>query len=251
MIDVRAEHGIAVVTMTHGKANTLDLEFCDALAARFDELRTADAGAIVLTGSGRIFSAGVDLKRLSAGGVAYVRAFLPSLHRLYQAVFFHPKPVVMAINGHAMAGGAVLAACGDRRVMARDSGRIGVTEMLVGVPFPALAFEVVRFAAPSRYLPEFILTGATYPTGDALHKGWVDEVVEPDALITRAMEAAKFYAALPPEAFAQSKAQIRQIVHERMASSGAATDEKVTAIWTKAETLDRVAAYVAKTLKKA
>lgn len=251
MIDIATEDGIAVVTMTHGKANALDLEFCDALVACFDDLRTADAKAIVLTAPSKIFSAGVDLKRLSGGGVDYVRAFLPSLHRLYDTVFFHPKPVVMAINGHAMAGGAVLAACGDRRIMARDSGRIGVTEMLVGVPFPALAFEVVRFAVPSRYLAEFTQTGATYPTGAALDKGWIDEEVEPEALMTRAMEAAKFYASLPPRAFAQTKSQIRQAVSERMASSGAATDEAVTAIWTKAETIDRVAAYVAKTLKKA
>jgi enoyl-CoA hydratase len=250
MIDVATEGGIAVVTMTHGKANALDLEFCEALVARFGELRTADVKAIVLTAPGKIFSAGVDLKRLTGGGVDYVRAFLPSLHRLYDTVFFHPKPVVMAINGHAMAGGAVLAACGDRRIMARDSGRIGVTEMLVGVPFPALAFEVVRFAVPPRYLAEFTLTGATYPTGDALDKGWVDEVVAPEALMSRAMETARLYASLPPQAFAQTKSQIRQAVSERMALSGAATDAAVTAIWTKTETLDRVAAYVAKTLKK-
>jgi enoyl-CoA hydratase len=157
----------------------------------------------------------------------------------------------MAINGHAMAGGAVLAACGDRRIMAQDAGRIGVTEMLVGVPFPALAFEVVRFAVPPRYLAEFTLTGATYPTEAALHKGWIDEVVAPDALMSRAIEAARFYAALSPQAFAQTKSQIRQAVSERMALSGAATEKAVTAIWTQEATLARVAAYVAKTLTKA
>jgi enoyl-CoA hydratase len=251
MIDVRREDGIAVVTMTHGKANALDIEFCDALSARFADLRSADAKAIVLTAPGKIFCAGVDLKRLSAGGVDYVRAFLPSLHRLYDTVFFHPKPVVMAINGHAMAGGAVLAACGDRRIMVREAGRIGVTEMLVGVPFPALAFEIVRFAVQPRYLAEFTQTGATYPTGDALHKGWVDEVVEPAALMARAREAAKFYATLSPAAFAQTKAQIRQAVSERMTLAGAATDRAVTSIWTQQATLDRVSAYVAKTLNKA
>ena len=52
--------------------------------------------------------------------------------------------------------------------MARDGGRIGVTEMLVGVPFPALAFEIVRFAVPARHLPEFTLSGATYTTDAAL-----------------------------------------------------------------------------------
>ncbi len=251
MIEVRTEGSIAVIVMNHGKANALDIEFCDTLAAGFVGLRKSDAGAIVLTAQARIFSAGVDLKQLSAGGEDYVRKFLPSLHRLYDAVFFHPKPVVMAVNGHAMAGGAVLAACGDRRIMAANSGRIGITEMLVGVPLPALAFEIVRFAVPPRYLAEFALTGATYPTADALHKGWIDEVVEPGALMTRAMEAARFYAALSPAAFAQTKTQVRQSVSERMALSGAATDRTVTKIWTESATLDRVAAYVAKTLSKA
>jgi enoyl-CoA hydratase len=125
MIESAMTESIAVLSMQHGKAKALDIEFCTALTDRFASLRTADAKAIVLTGTGNIFSAGVDLKRLSEGGAAYVRDFLPSLHRLYETIFFHPKPVVAAINGHAIAGGCILAACGDRRIMARESGRIG------------------------------------------------------------------------------------------------------------------------------
>ncbi len=136
MIELKNEDGIAVVTTRHGKANALDIELCEELAKCFVGLRNADARAVVVTGQGRIFSAGVDLIRLSSGGPDYVRAFLPALHRLYDAVFFHPKPVVAAINGHAVAGGCVLACCADRRIMARGRGRIGVTELLVGVPFP-------------------------------------------------------------------------------------------------------------------
>jgi enoyl-CoA hydratase len=162
MIKSEITNGIAILTLAHGKANALDIEFCDALARHFAELRKADVKAVVLTGQGKIFSAGVDLKRLSEGGADYVRQFLPALHGLYEAVFFHPKPVVAAVNGHAIAGGCVLACCADRRIMAREAGRIGVTEILVGVPFPALAFEIVRFAAPPRYLPEFTLSGATF-----------------------------------------------------------------------------------------
>ena len=217
MIDIKTNAGIAVLTLTHGKANALDIEFCEALAARFMELRKSDAKAVVLTGQGKMFSAGVDLKRLSEGGADYIRKFLPALHKLYDAVFYHPKPVVAAINGHAIAGGCVLACCADRRIMAREGGRIGVTELLVGVPFPALAFEIVRFAVPPRYLPEFTLSGATYATDAALQRGWVDEVVEPGALMERALAAAQSLAALSPPAFAQTKTQIRQAVTERLA----------------------------------
>ena len=250
MIDIKTNAGIAVMTLSHGKANALDIEFCDAIAAQLIALRKSGAKAVVITGQGKMFSAGVDLIRLSEGGADYIRKFLPALHRLYDAVFYHPKPVVAAVNGHAIAGGAVLACCADRRIMARDGGRIGVTELLVGVPFPALAFEVVRFAVTPRYLPEFTLGVATYASDAALQKGWVDEVVEPAALMQRAMEVAQSYAALSPPAFAQTKAQIRQAVTERLERSGEATDKAVTEIWTAPATLGVIRDYVARTLKK-
>lgn len=242
--------GIAVLTLSHGKANALDLDFCRALTARFIDLRGYDARAVVLTGRGKIFSAGVDLKKLSEGGTPYIRDFLPALHALYDAVFFHPKPVVAAVNGHAIAGGCVLAACADRRIMARESGRIGVTELLVGVPFPALAFEIVRFAVPPRYLSELTLTGATYDSDAALRRGWIDEVAEPADLLDDALSVARELAEISPVAFAQTKAQIRHAVTERMASSGKAIDAKVTDIWTTPETLARIRDYVARTLSK-
>ncbi len=251
MIDVRSDGGIAVLTLKHGKANALDIEFCETLSARFSELRGADAKAVVLTGQGRIFSAGVDLIRLSEGGADYVRKFLPALHKLYDAVFHFPKPVVAAINGHAIAGGAVLACCADRRIMVREVGRIGVTELLVGVPFPALAFEIVRFAVPGRYLSEVTLSGATYATDAALDRGWIDEIAEPQELLEDALAVAAELAELSPAAFAQTKSQLRQPAAERLAQSGAATDTAVTEIWAAPKTLAHIRDYVGRTLKKA
>jgi enoyl-CoA hydratase len=250
MIESKPVDGVAVLTMAYGKVNALDIEFCDALAARFNDLRKSDAKAIVLTAKGKVFSAGVDLKRLSAGGADYIRSFLPALHRLYEAVFFHPKPVVAAVNGHAIAGGCVLACCADRRLMARDSGRVGVTEILVGVPFPALAFEVVRFAVPPRYLSEFALSGATYATDEALRRGWVDEIVEAGELMENAIAIARELSLLSPAAFAQTKLQIRQPATERLRASGNATDKTVTDIWAAPATLGFIRDYVARTLTK-
>ena len=155
-----------------------------------------------------------------------------------------------AVNGHAIAGGCVLACCADRRIMARDAGRIGVTEILVGVPFPALAFEIVRFAVPPRYLPEFTFSGATYATDEALRRGWVDEVTEPGKLIDDAIAVARAIALLSPAAFAQTKSQVRQLVTERLKQSGEATDKAVTEIWTAPATLAYIRDYVARTLKK-
>ncbi len=250
MFETAALGPIAVVTLRHGKANALDIEFCEALSARFDELRQSDTRAVVLTGQGRIFSAGVDLRRLSEGGADYIRAFLPALHRLFETVFFHPRPVVAAINGHAIAGGAVLATCADRRIMAEKAGRIGVTELLVGLPFPALAMEILRFAVPPRHLSEFTLGAATYETDAAMARGWIDETAEPAELIGDAIAVAQELAALSPAAFAQTKEQLRTAARERLAASGAATDRIVTDIWTAPETLERIRAYVARVLEK-
>lgn len=250
MIEVTTNDGIAVMTLQHGKVNALDVEFCAAIAARFKELAGSNAKAIVLTGRGKVFSAGVDLKRLSDGGADYTRKFLPSLHKLYDAVFFHPKPVVAAINGHAIAGGAVLAACADRRIMGRAAGRIGVTELLVGVPFPALAFEIVRCSVPGHYLAEVTFSGRTYEADAATERGFIDEVAEPSELLEDACAIAQELATLSPVAFAQNKMQIRQPISERMAANGAATEKKVTDIWCAPETLKYMRAYVERTLNK-
>ena len=240
MIDLKTENGIAVVTIKHGKANALDIELCEALGKCFEELRSSSARAVVVTGQGRMFSAGVDLLRVSAGGPDYVRKLLPVLHRSFDAVFFHPQPVVAAINGHAIAGGCVLACCADRRIMARGAGRIGVTELLVGVPFPALAFEAVRFAVPARYLAEFM-----FGDDEALIQIDMSEYMEKHN-VSRLIGAPQ----LSPAAFSQTKMQLRQEIGERLKRSAAATDKIATEIWAAPQTLHYIGEYVARTLKK-
>lgn len=251
MIDVREEGDIAVIEMHHGKANALDIAFCDALTLRFQRLRDSSSRAVVLTGQGRMFSAGVDLPQMVAAGVPYIREFLPALHRLYDAIFNFPKPVVAAINGHAIAGGCILACCADRRLMANDGGRMGVTEILVGVPFPPLAFEVMRSVTAPQFLAEAILTGATVTPDAALARGWVNELVARDEIVPRAVAAAEAMAAVSPAAFAMGKRQLRQPATERMAASGAALEAEVTEIWVADATLARMREFVARTLKKA
>ena len=103
---------------------------------------------------------------------------------------------------------------------------------------------------PPRHLPEFALTGATYATDLAVQRGWIDEAVEPGALMQRALDVAQALAALSPPAFAQTKMQLRQAASERYAQSGAATDETVTEIWAAPEALARIRDYVQRTLKK-
>jgi enoyl-CoA hydratase len=246
MIEVTSQEGVAILRMADGKANAMSIEFCEAITARFGDL--ADTRAIVIVGSERTFSAGVDLLRLLDGGEPYIRRFLPALSTMLAAVFAHPKPVVAAINGHAMAGGCVLACAADRRLMARDGGRIGVTEILVGVPFPPTAMEIMRYALAPQYFEDAIFSGATYLPPQAIERGLVHAIAEPDTLLERAMAAAKTLAALSPRAFAQTKRQTRAPALERM--DDAKTAAAVTEIWTAPETLAFIRDYVARTLRK-
>ncbi|HZP77181.1 MAG TPA: enoyl-CoA hydratase/isomerase family protein [Pseudolabrys sp.] len=251
MIELRErDGGIAVITMQHGKANALDTAFCDKIAETFHALRAAPARAVIITGQGRMFSAGVNLTMLLEGGAPYVRAFLPALHRLYDAVFNFPKPVVAAVNGHAIAGGCVLACAADRRLMARETGTMGITELRVGVPFPALALEVMRFATVPRFLPEVLLGAGTYPPQRAVERGWIDEIVEPADLLDHAIVAAKALAEISPPAFALSKRQLHQDALDRLAREGKQIDELAMEIWCADATFHVIRGYVAKTLKK-
>jgi enoyl-CoA hydratase len=246
VIEVTEQGGLAVLRLAHGKVNAMSMEFCEALTARFAEI--PPARAVVMTATGRTFSAGVDLVRLLEGGAPYIRKFLPVLSTMFSSVFSHPAPVVAAINGHAIAGGCVLACAADKRLMARDGGRIGVTELLVGVPFPPVAMEIMRCAIAPQFFAEAIFSGATYTPLEAVARGFIHEVIEPHALLERAVAAATSLAALPPTAFALSKRQIHAPALERMRCPD--LDAAIEQIWTAPETLERVRDYVARTLRK-
>jgi enoyl-CoA hydratase len=118
------------------------------------------------------------------------------------------------------------------------------------VLFPALAFEIVRFTVPGRYLAEVTFSGATYDTDGALDRGWIDEIAEPEDLMEDALAVAQEIAELSPPTFALTKAQIGEAVIERMEKTGAATEKAVTEIWCAPETHARIRDYVARMLRK-
>lgn len=248
MIDSTRRGGVALLRLAHGKANALDLELCEALTAQLNDCASSDAGAVVVTGDGRMFSAGVDLVRILSGGAAYVRAFLPSLNRMLAALFSVPKPVVAAVNGHAIAGGCIIACAADYRVMAREAGRIGIPELLVGVPFPVVPLEIMRFAAP-QHLQALAYRGLTLTADLALQHGLVDAAVDADRLLDEAVAVAESLAAIPAAAFALTKRQLREPALERM-RAGAVMDAAAEDSWASAQTLDAIRGYVARTLNR-
>jgi enoyl-CoA hydratase/carnithine racemase len=184
-----------------------------------------------------MFCAGVDLPRLAAGGVPYVEEFLPALSDALMALFSFPRPVVAALNGHAIAGGAVLAAACDRRVMNAERGRIGVTELLVGVPFPIGALEILRCAYGTARVREAALLGRTHPAEEALALGLVDEAALGGRVLARASEVALELAAIPADSFTHVKRLLQAPYRQRIARDGPVDDEAVSRVWTSATTL--------------
>lgn len=247
--DVR--DGVAILTMDHGRANALDLEFTAALTVALRAEERSPAGSAVLTGTGNIFSAGVDLLSLVDGGGEYVTRFLGVLREFIYALLEHPKPLVAAVNGHAIAGGCVMTCGCDHRLMVKGLMRIGVPELLVGVPFPTAAVEAMRLATPAHLLHDTIYSGRTFLPEEALARGLVNDLVEPEELIEQAVGVARRMAEIPGETFRLTKCQLRAHGLEAVRRAEAdGTEADVAAAWASDEVLAVVRRYVDRTLRK-
>ena len=245
----RDDHdGIAGLRIEHGKANVLDLELCNAIVEAFDD--AGGARAVVLTGAGRIFSAGVDLFRVVDEGRSYVEAFLPAMCRAFERVFVHPAPVVTAANGHAIAGGCLLVAAADQRLMAQGPARIGIPELQVGVPFPPIALEIMRFSTPPQHFQTVVYRADTHEPPAALALGLLDEAVEPDTLLECALARAERLASVRAETFAITKREIRRPVVERIRALDRETAPEVRDRWLDPRILDVIRGYLERTIPK-
>lgn len=213
----RADDGdIAVLRLAHGPVSAMDVELCEGVAAACRGLDES-VRAVVLTGTGRSFSAGVDLRRFLAEGGPYAARMLAALDEVFLAAFELRLPMVSAVNGHAIAGGCVLAACADVTLMAEGRGRIGLPELRVGVPFPRTALEVMRHAVGAVVLRRMVVGGRSYLPAEAAAIGLVDEVVPAEDLLTVAVARARALAEeIPADTFALTKAQLRHDAVDRM-----------------------------------
>ncbi len=250
MFDIERHNDIEILRMQYGSANAMDVNFCVELGKIIRQLAESSSRAIVITGQGKIFSAGVDLPQLLDGGVDYIRKFLPALDVLFEELFFYDKPVVAAVNGHAIAGGCVLTCTADQRLMVAGKAQIGVPELRVGVPFPTVIMEIMRAKTSPSYFEEVTLGGETYSGQEALERGLIDSVVEQEQLLAEAMAAAESLAAIRPEIFSISKRQARLPVREAIDARKKLQEAELIALWESAETHAAIREFVARTLKK-
>ena len=228
--------------MRHGPANALDPVLVAKLAASLDEAE-ASGRPLVLTGNERFFSAGLDLAGLPEDRDE-MGAFVDAFDELVRRLFLCPCPTVAAVNGHAVAGGAILATACDVRIGATGGYRIGVSEVQLGVIFPAAAFEVLRAAVPPERSAEVLLRGRLTGPEDAVANGFLHELAAPEALAARAAERAEELGALPREAYAHTKRELRGGFAERALRQAATKRERFLDTWFSEESKARRAAIL-------
>jgi enoyl-CoA hydratase/carnithine racemase len=141
------------------------------------EVRAAGDEPLLLTGAGDVFSAGLDLEEVAGLDLAGARRLLAALEGTVEALFLHPAPTVALVNGHAIAGGCVLALCCDHRVAAASPrARIGLNEVAAGLAFPPKTLAMVRARLAPAQAERAILGAELLGPAAAREAGLVDEV---------------------------------------------------------------------------
>ncbi len=216
--------------------NALGRELMGSLLA---QLREAGGEPLLLTGAGDAFSAGLNLKELLELDEAGMDGFLRLLGELSAALFDYPGPTVALVNGHAIAGGCVLALCCDWRVGTSDArARIGLNEVALGLRFPPRLLRMLRHAAPT--LERAVLGAGLYDPATALRLGLLDEVAEDAGAVARARLAER--AAYPRPAYAAAKADLRVGLSAARPDEERTFREEVLPVWTSPELKARVRA---------
>jgi enoyl-CoA hydratase len=186
-MSLRVEHegDVAILTLDRPeKRNALSIEMRYELAALLDDLQSA--GALVVTGAGTAFCSGMDTTQFG-GSLENRRRIVESSIACFGGFGRFPCPVIAAVNGPAVAGGFALALLSDVRI-ATGHARFGFGELPRGVP---PSYASARAALPAALARELALTGRMVHAQEALDLGVVSEVVEPEALLTRALELAR------------------------------------------------------------
>jgi enoyl-CoA hydratase len=200
---------------------------------------------------GRAFSAGVDLRALVDGGGEHARAFVAALARCFEDVLRCPLPVVAAVDGHAIAGGCVLACAADHRVVVDStSARLGLTELAVGVPFPTSALEIMRWRLGDPLLGRRVLLADTVPGAEAVGARLADELASAEQLLDRALAVARSLAAVPSASYAVTKMQLQAEVRERIDARRGEWEPHVRELWGSEAVLAEIAEFVQRTLAR-
>jgi len=236
---------VALLRLDRPPANAIDLEFATELGAVFASLVSdAEVRAIVVTGTGKFFSAGLDLKRVPSYGRDQQKAMVATINRTIAQMYACRKPVVGAINGHAIAGGLIVALACDYRVGTTTHCQLGVTEARAGIAFPALAMAVLQAELEPRAARVLTLRARNVDPEAAFTLGVVDELQPPYRVLPAAIEVANDFAGIPADAYAQVKHQLRGPTISFMEETLAKGSDPLLESWLTSETADAAASLL-------
>lgn len=195
--------GLLVLRLDHGKANAISTEVARALLAALERAEQ-EADAVVLLGRPGMFSGGFDLGVMQQGA-GPAREMVRTGGVLLAAILAHPKPIVIGCTGHAIAMGAFLTMAADYRIGARGDYRLCLNETAIGMTLPLFAVLLTRLRISKRHYDRVVVQSEVYGPEAAVDAGFLDRVVEPDAVEREAFAAAGRLAALKQPAFRNNK----------------------------------------------
>jgi len=198
---------IATITLDDGKVNALSIPMLTEVHAALDRAAQDDA-VVLLTGREGMFSAGFDLPTF-ASGIEPTIEMLRLGATLAERILAFPTPVVVAVNGHAIAAGSFPALAADARIGADGAFRIGLNEVRIGLTVPWFAIELARQRLHPAQFDRAVVNATMYDPPGAVAAGFLDAVVAPEDLHAAALAAANDLAGLNPAAHAATKLRVR------------------------------------------
>jgi enoyl-CoA hydratase/carnithine racemase len=195
MIDLRRDGDVFVLHLDEGE-NRFNASTVGAIHAALDEVdATPGPGALVVTGSGKFFSNGLDLDWMGTPEAQEHPGFFPDLHRMMGRVLGLGMVTVAAVNGHAFAAGAMFSAAFDVKVMREDRGYWCLPEVDLGMRLTPGMNAVITARLPPATAHEAIVTGRRYDAASAVAAGIVDETAPEREVLPRSIEIAEGLAA--------------------------------------------------------
>jgi enoyl-CoA hydratase len=201
----RRADGVLELRLDDGGPNALRPE---VLAALTDAVAAHPDAPVLLTGRDGMFCAGLDLKWMATAGAAGLTELLAGCGRTLAALWLHPRPVVAAVSGHAVAAGTMLAMTADH-VVAAEGGTWGLNETANGMELPDFALTLARSRVASRELTAVVLPGARVDAARAVAVGYADEAAPAAEVRARAEDRLAALSALPAPAYAANKRRLR------------------------------------------
>ena len=232
-LELETPDELLVVRLNRPPANALVAELLEEGCALIEELRPDPPRAVVITGAGEFFSGGVDLKVAPSLSTVEQSRMVAGINELFAAWYGLWRPVVAAVNGHAVAGGLILALCADHRIGA-EGATYGLTEARVGIPYPAAAMGVVKAELGPGVTRRLVLGAELIESELAREWGLLDELIPAERVVERALDVARELSALPPQTYAEVKQQLRGATLE--AIRAAVERDSMGTAWLHAET---------------